>query len=166
MNRFDICIVEDEPEIAELCRDLLSDKYNVTTFLSAPEALAAFQKGYRPTLVVSDINMPDMTGLEFVAECNVSHSGYKFVIMSGYAEKSHVLEAYEKKVAGFVEKPFNPYRLKALIDEIVTEKVKSEKILSLLKLYEDLEVYLLENEKGWAQLHLDKIKKLKESEVI
>lgn len=64
-----ILIVDDEPAMVDLLADLLEDEgYSVECAYNGAEALTALQAGNVPDLVLSDVMMPKLSGVELVAE--------------------------------------------------------------------------------------------------
>jgi len=133
----EICLVDDEAGIVEMMRDYLSESFSVRTFTSPEEALLALNGSYRPDLLVTDIKMPEMDGFEFLRHARMKIPGLPVVMMSGYAEKHHVLEAMDQEVFGFVEKPFRPQKLRDLIAQGMEQ---SRRIRGLETLVEKLNV--------------------------
>jgi CheY-like chemotaxis protein len=111
----EICLVDDEIGIVEMVRDYLSESFSVRSFTSPEEAIRAFDTNYRPDVLVTDIKMPRIDGFDLAQYARDRIPGLPVVMMSGYAEKHHILEAMDREVYGFLEKPFLPQRLKELI---------------------------------------------------
>jgi two-component system chemotaxis response regulator CheY len=80
---------------------------------SGAEALTALQKK-KPDLILSDINMPVMNGLEFVKKLK-DVAGMKevpVVMITTEASESHVVEALSYGAKGYIRKPFTPDQVK------------------------------------------------------
>jgi two-component system, chemotaxis family, chemotaxis protein CheY len=80
---------------------------------SGVEALAAIQKK-KPDLILSDINMPAMNGLEFVKKLQ-EVAGMKdvpVVMITTEASEAHVVEALSYGAKGYIRKPFTPEQVK------------------------------------------------------
>jgi len=87
------------------------------------EALAALQKK-KPDLILSDINMPSMNGLEFVKQLQ-NVAGMKdvpVVMITTEASESHVVEALSYGAKGYIRKPFTPEQVKEHVFPLVTKK--------------------------------------------
>ncbi len=87
------------------------------------EALAALQKK-KPDLILSDINMPSMNGLEFVKQLQ-NVAGMKdvpVVMITTEASESHVVEALSYGAKGYIRKPFTPEQVKEHVLPLVTKK--------------------------------------------
>lgn len=59
-------------------------------------------------LVITDIRMPGMTGLELMQKVRQQHISCEFIVVSGYSDFSYAKEAIAYGVAGYCLKPLNP----------------------------------------------------------
>jgi putative nucleotidyltransferase with HDIG domain len=111
-----ILFVDDEPSIRgiyEMLQPFLGDDYSVTTAPGGEEALAIFHE--TPfDLVVSDLTMPRMTGIQLLTEISKTHPGTARIVVSGFADE--VTAAKCLMVAHrYFTKPFNPTSLSEVI---------------------------------------------------
>jgi len=86
------------------------------------EALAAIQNK-KPDLILSDINMPSMNGLEFVKKLQ-EVAGMKdvpVVMITTEASESHVVEALSYGAKGYIRKPFTPDQVKEHVMPLVKQ---------------------------------------------
>lgn len=86
------------------------------------EALAAIQNK-KPDLILSDINMPSMNGLEFVKKLQ-EVTGMKdvpVVMITTEASESHVVEALSYGAKGYIRKPFTPDQVKEHVMPLVKQ---------------------------------------------
>jgi two-component system, cell cycle sensor histidine kinase and response regulator CckA len=108
-----ILVVEDEASLRRLiCSSLEKQGHTVFTAKDGYDALRIFQQQpERIGLVVSDLMMPRMDGLQVRKEILALRSDVRFLFMSGYAE--HVVEQQRRTLDGcaFLEKPFLPREL-------------------------------------------------------
>lgn len=115
--------VEDHPDVAAATTDLLrSEGLQVQTAASASEALAAAM-GMRPRLLLCDMNLPDMSGLELIRRLKPQLAAWKthVVITTGYSDAqlaTYARHAPEFGVAEFVSKPFSVEWLRSLRDRL------------------------------------------------
>jgi DNA-binding NtrC family response regulator len=83
-----VCLIDDEHELLDGFGAVLSANYKVYTFSSPLEALKAFDEGLDPTVVVSDLRMPEMGGLQMIEKIREKHLHSKIIVASGNADKS------------------------------------------------------------------------------
>lgn len=74
-----------------------------------------------PDLIISDINMPNMNGAEFLdyIKKNELFKSIPFVILSGEDSTSQKIELLEKGAEDYISKPFNPMELKVRLKKII-----------------------------------------------
>ncbi len=122
-----IIIVEDDPEDQEVIADVLqlNGIDNELKFFDngklALDYLSATAD--RPFLIICDINMPVMNGLELRKEINKSDTliqkSIPFVFYTTHADKNAVEEAYRMSVQGFFQKPGTISEMQALFNQII-----------------------------------------------
>ncbi|MBZ5600837.1 MAG: sigma-54 dependent transcriptional regulator [Acidobacteriia bacterium] len=113
MRASSILIVDDEPDIRALCADALAgDGYAVASAASAREALVALAAAPRE-IVLSDLSMPEMSGLELLAEIRENFRRTDVILMTGYATVESAVAALRLGAYDYVRKPFS-------IDELIT----------------------------------------------
>lgn len=118
--------VEDEDIIREqLERVLKRVVKDVVTASNGEEGLKIFRE-YRPDIIVTDIRMPLMTGLEMAREIRGIDKAIPIIITTAHSESEFLLEAIEINVSDFLLKPVDTDNLISVIDkkghEIILEK--------------------------------------------
>lgn len=105
-----ILVIDDDPKVSWLLTEGLSDKYE---FLSARDGMEGIQmvSTERPDLILLDIKMPGMSGLEVLEKLNKADSRPEVIVVSGHDDTQYVVESIKLGAAEFVKKPFD-------IDEI------------------------------------------------
>lgn len=117
-----IAIVEDDINMRKSLEIAMSDyqEFCVKTFKNAKDALKHLDESF--DLVITDINMPGMDGIEFIKELN---GRYEVIIMTGNATLSRAIESIHLGVKDFLLKPFDIDTLiNAIKREEVVQKVK------------------------------------------
>jgi two-component system NtrC family response regulator len=110
-----IAIVEDDINMRKSLEIAMSDyqEFEVVTFKNAVDALKKLDESF--DLVITDINMPKMDGIEFIKELN---GRYEVIIMTGNATLSRAIESIHLGVKDFLLKPFD---IDALVEAIERE---------------------------------------------
>jgi signal transduction histidine kinase len=114
-----IVLVEDEEQVRNLTRAILTRQgYRVFDFASAADALA-FLRGQEEgiDLLISDIVMPNMGGLELAREAQALRPGMRVLLMSGYTETSVSGQGLMTPGTVFIHKPFTSASLRAKVVE-------------------------------------------------
>lgn len=157
---YQVCIVDDESGIGKMCEDYLADSYAVKVFNSPQEAVDAFEHDYRPDVLLTDIKMPGMNGFEMARKIHGVDPKLPVVLMSGYAEKKHVIEAMDTEAYGFIEKPFSPKKMKSTLDLAIRKTHHLQLLESLNKKYQDLTVALMELNAKYVERYAEAENKL------
>ncbi len=91
-----ILLVDDEPHVLELLSVTLEDEeYRILQADNGKEALSQFEKE-KPQVVLLDIRMPDMDGLEVLHQIKESNQTSSVIMMSAYGAMKTVLEAIKQ----------------------------------------------------------------------
>jgi putative nucleotidyltransferase with HDIG domain len=109
-----ILIVDDEREITEILSDLLSTNFECETAGSAEEALDRLRRNDFP-LVISDITMPGMSGLEMVPHVKRISPDTVVVMISGLQTVESAIEAMRLGAFDYVMKPFDLRQVEAVV---------------------------------------------------
>src|SRR6266496_5036417 len=109
-----VLIVDDEPEITEILSDLLCETYNCKTASSAEEALEQLlQSSFE--LVISDITMPGMSGLEMLPQVKSISPNTVVVMISGMQTVESAIGALRLGAFDYLMKPFDLRQVEAVV---------------------------------------------------
>jgi two-component system response regulator YesN len=130
-----ILFVDDEPLIREgLQQLLLWEEYGIEVMGEASNGAEAWDiiAATPPDILVTDVRMPVMDGLELIGRIRDNKLGVKVVIISGYDEFRYVKEALRYGVENYLVKPINADELSGTVTGIL-EKLESEKKLRTMQ---------------------------------
>ena len=120
-NTATILIVDDESYILDMLREQLSSfGYNIITASSGKEALQKAEEFKRIDILLTDIVMHSMNGIELAKKFNKLLPETKVIFMSGYVSPSLNIKELPKENYSFFEKPFSLDRLNAELSKILT----------------------------------------------
>ena len=122
-------IVDDEMIERKGIRMLLSwmnIRENILEASNGEEALEVFEKE-KIDVLLTDINMPFMDGIELLSRIHEEYPGTETVIFSGYDEFSYAKKAISYGVSAYILKPVNPEEFKKVVGEITEKLAKSER---------------------------------------
>lgn len=121
---YNVLIADDEPKVCKGLRSIIDwGKYGynvIDTAEDGEDALEKLNKG-RYNLVITDIRMPVLNGLELIKKIQAQNPDIKILIISGYSDFAYAKQAIEYGVKGYLLKPVNR---EDLIEHIV--KLKDE----------------------------------------
>jgi len=121
-----ILVVDDEESLTGIISQVLNNYgYLVDTAASAEEALSLFEKNTYH-LVISDIRMPGMSGLELLKEIKRRDPNTQVVIMTSYASMETAIEALRNGAYDYVVKPFEDIHVIRNIAKHALEKISLE----------------------------------------
>jgi two-component system response regulator AtoC len=113
-----ILLVDDEPAMLRYIRTLLEvDDYSVATASTGEEALQIVDKGLEPDLVLLDVLMPGIDGLETLEQLRQKRPGVKVVMLSCVNDTKKVVQAMKLGAHDYLTKPFQKAELDAVIDQ-------------------------------------------------
>lgn len=108
-----IWIIDDEESIRTICTSALEDLFNVESFSSASEALLALNSN-KPDLIITDIKMPGMSGLEFLNKVSEKFPDLPTIIITAHANIDNALSAYKGGAFEYLTKPFDINEIRKL----------------------------------------------------
>ncbi len=152
-----ILVVDDEPSMCEFMEIMLTKEgYTVDTALSGDEAVRkTVSSSY--DLVIADMMMPHMTGLELLKEIKGRRPDQDLIVMTAFASVDTAIEAMKQGAMDYITKPFKVDEIKLVIEKSVSRKrLKRENENLKRQLKND---FLLENFIGQSE-EIIELKKL------
>ena len=116
----DVWIIDDEESIRTICTSALEDLFSIESFPNASEALLALNSK-KPDLIITDIKMPGMSGLDFLEKVSDKFPEIPTIIITAHANIDNALSAYKGGAFEYLTKPFD-------INEIRKLAIKATKI--------------------------------------
>ncbi|WP_343116976.1 sigma-54 dependent transcriptional regulator [Ostreiculturibacter nitratireducens] len=133
MTRRQVILIDDEEDIRRSVQQSLELRgYEVTAFARADRALEALARDF-PGVVVSDIRMPRMDGIQFLEAALAVDADQPVVLITGHGDVPLAVEALGKGAYDFIEKPFATDRLVQAIERAAE---KRELVMELRSLRE------------------------------
>jgi putative two-component system response regulator len=129
-NSHNILVVDDDPFVLESVSRMLSEYgYSVLPCSNGEDAIAQLFKN-NTGLILSDIKMPGMSGIELLDKIHAIYPNMPVILMTGYAELDLAIDAIKKGAFDFILKPYNPEYLVHTIE-------KAKRYTELLQVEED-----------------------------
>ncbi len=118
----DILIVEDKISFAEVLKTTLDDAgYSVVSVRTGREAIQIFKKE-KIDLVLLDLRLPDLDGIDVLRELRNLDNDAKFVVMTAFGTIERAVEAMKLGASEFLTKPFDVEQLILVVHKIIEEK--------------------------------------------
>lgn len=132
LKELKVLLVEDEEKLASLLKNAIGDSfYSLTLAKDGRDGLEKFLS-ITPDIIITDIMMPNLTGLEMAKEIRKVDSDIPIIILSAFSESDKFLDAIDIGVVKYFIKPFDPDELLDYIESIA-DKIGSR----LIKLTEE-----------------------------
>jgi DNA-binding NtrC family response regulator len=117
-NKAKILLVDDEPGMLRYIKTLLEvDDHKVETASTGEQALERVQKGLQPDLVLLDLLMPGIDGLQTLEQLRQMQPGIKVVMLSCVSDTRKVVSAIRLGAQDYLTKPFEKAELDKVIDQ-------------------------------------------------
>jgi len=126
-----LLVVDDEKVVCDSCARILADRgYVVETSTDPSKALKlATEKDY--AVILLDIKMPTIDGLEFLEELRKKHKNVRVVVITGYSTPENTAEAKRLGALDIVPKPFSPDELLKAVMKVTTPAEEKKMIAAV-----------------------------------
>jgi YesN/AraC family two-component response regulator len=123
IRKLKLLFVEDEKDLIDIISDTLNKlQLNFLTAYDGAEALKIIEENQDIDLVITDINMPNMDGLELIENINNKYPKLKVIIMSAYTESEYLERAKDLGIDDYLLKPFDFIKFIELISSMEFDK--------------------------------------------
>jgi two-component system, chemotaxis family, chemotaxis protein CheY len=125
MKKANILIIEDHDAVRLLLGLTFKKEYNVVTKRDGIEGLAWLAAGNMPDLIMLDMQMPRLNGLEFLRQLRSSgfFSEIPVLLISGNDDATQNAQIFNLGIVDFIPKPFNPVSLREKVTAILSKNV-------------------------------------------
>ncbi|WP_071130721.1 response regulator [Enterococcus timonensis] len=145
MEKYTLLIVDDEAEVLQvMIKKINWESLGFTVIGTADNGLKAIEmmEKYQPDVMMTDIRMPYMDGLELSQRVRTEFPATKILIFSGFDEFEYVKEALRLEVGEYILKPVSSIELTEIFTQL---KVKLDQEISESRNVENLEVFYQES---------------------
>lgn len=128
-----ILVIDDEESMCNFMEIMLSKEgYSVETTVSAKNAINLL-KDDNFDLVIADLNMPEMTGIEVLKEIRAFKKEQDLIVVTAYASVDTAIEAMKQGAVDYITKPFKVDEIKLVIEKSINRKKLQNENLNLKK---------------------------------
>lgn len=124
MPKKKIFVADDQEEVLSMLKELLTSKgYEVMASKEA-EQMVKLIKGFKPSLILLDLLMPNLDGFEICRMLNEDREAQSIpiIIMSGLSDQVDIKRAYELGVVDYLIKPFDLNKVVTQIEKAIANK--------------------------------------------
>ena len=117
MDRPRILVIDDEEIVRISCKKcLVPEGYDVDVAVNGREGIT-LARANKYDIILTDLKMPDMDGMEFLMNMKKDQSGAKVIMITGYSTVEHAVKALKLGAYNYIEKPFTPDALITAVKE-------------------------------------------------
>lgn len=118
-----IYVIDDEVEMRDLLRDFLAARgYHPVPFSSAIGALEKLRTGGHPALVVSDVRMSPMDGMQFLEIVRREFPDVPVILVTAAKDQDEAIRAKRMGAVSYLNKPFSLHSLEQSIQKVFRKK--------------------------------------------
>ncbi|MDO5423218.1 MAG: response regulator [Eubacteriales bacterium] len=124
---YKLMIVDDEKAMCEILAEIIAWKeLGVEVVGTCKNGLEAFEKALelRPDILLTDIRMPGMSGIELIQKLTEEGLPTKFILLSAYGEFEYARQAMKYNVRHYLLKPCNEEQIQQAVSEVCSELVR------------------------------------------
>jgi len=128
---FNILIVDDHDEIREHLGKLFEHEgYRVVQASTGEEALERLRE-QKFAIVISDVQMPNMDGIELTRHVREKHADTDIILITGFGNIQQAVEAMKLGASDYISKPFQPEVIRFVIEKLIEKRRLRDEILDL-----------------------------------
>lgn len=119
LKQYKVLVIDDEPRLRQVCRRVLEPQgLEVAEAVDGVDGLKAISE-QRPDLVLVDLMMPNMDGMEVLARARNDYPDLSFVVITGFATLEKAVDAMKQGADDFLAKPFKPQELRLVVERVL-----------------------------------------------
>ena len=127
LKRYRIMVVDDMKTNLQMLRGILEHLYDVILVKSGKQALLYLEKNEYPDLVLMDIDMPEMDGIEAAKRIQeMTNKEIPILFVTALCDRETVMMCREMDAAGYIVRPYKPVYIKSEIKRILTGRSEVE----------------------------------------
>lgn len=126
-----VLVIDDEAPILEsIHKDINGKRYEVFSAMNGEDGLEKYKK-VRPILIILDLRMPGMDGIEFLEQIKVKpFDPYTIIVLTGHGNDEDVKKCFDLGVSSFIRKPYNINILRGTVRNCVNLKQMQQSMIN------------------------------------
>jgi CheY-like chemotaxis protein len=123
-QKANILIIDDHDAVRLLLGLTFKNRYDVVTKRDGLEAMAWLSAGNIPDLIMLDMQMPRLNGLDFLKQIRTSgmFRNIPVILISANENEYEISQSFGLGITDYIPKPFNPVKLKDKVERIITHR--------------------------------------------
>ena len=132
MKKYSVLVVDDENNVTNLLEKIFIKEGYITHKANCGEAALRIIDSYQVDLVITDIKMPEMTGIELISKIKDIDSSIKIILITAFATMETAIEALKMGAVDYITKPFDLIDVLASVKKFIGNTEKNDS-LELIK---------------------------------
>ncbi len=129
-DRTKVLVIDDDPKVGWILNEGLAASFDFVTARNGAEGLQMVTTE-RPDLILLDIKMPEMSGLEVLKRLKKMEGRPEVIMLSGHEETSYVVDSIKNGAAEFIKKPFDVKEVEIHINNILEKNRLRQEVTNL-----------------------------------
>ena len=131
MNTIKLLLVEDDEDFSNFVKVYLEQtgRYQVVLAKDGRKGIEAFNTN-EPDIIVTDVDMPKMTGLEMIDLIRKVNRNIPILIASGLISENQIIEGQKHEIDNYIQKPYTPQILDGYIKSFLRHKKDNERVMT------------------------------------
>lgn len=125
-----LLIVEDDVFTCNTLSEYLKRRFRTTWSANSEEDAWKLYEKNRPDIILTDIEMPDGNGLDFIKKIRENDPKTRIYVLSGFPTQEYLLEAVKLHLEDFISKPISTFKLNQFVEQCSAHFSASRKMLS------------------------------------
>ncbi len=138
-----ILIIDDDKAFAQTLKIYLSDTFSQIELVTSGEAGVEYVKKESPDVVITDLKMPNMDGLEVLKQIKSIDGNIAVIIITAFDETDSIIKAMQLGAFDFIEKSYDLKRIKLIVKKTLENKKKNDQMI--IPLPEEDEKFSMKN---------------------
>lgn len=119
MHKHNLLVVEDSRSMGQFLALRFSKNYSVTLCQDPLDALKKIEQGLRPTAVITDLNMPGMSGYDLLQALRRHLPSVPVMVLSSAKDSKSRIKALQSGADDFMSKPFHPEEIEVRLAKMI-----------------------------------------------
>ena len=122
VQKYRVCVIEDDPDVAFYIKTVLEKRADaLVVAVTDPAAALATVAQFEPDVVITDIEMPGISGLDLLKEFRSRHPGMPVVVMTAHVSVEYAVSALRAQADEFLTKPIDSANLISIVHRLAEQ---------------------------------------------
>ncbi len=123
-GNFEMLVIDDNKDFVELIKNFLKIRgFKIKAAYTAEQALKYLEEGYRPDMILLDLMLPGIKGMDFLETIKSLYPDLPVIVVSGIKDLNVAVEAMKKGASDYLTKPFGLDELEHRIHEAICRRM-------------------------------------------